>query len=151
MIINYILIAAITVISSFSVNASTLSIEKGLFTRHARNRRRFNEDNELIGVEITSNSLTLNVSSFINSYGVKTKSIGTAFVVTESGNFKLDVMTGILDGYTQEQIKTCKGDYCGYIAPRVTANYEYKGIGVKASALVLGEALVITSGVYINF
>lgn len=149
--INYLLIFIITVMSSFSVNAATISLEKGLFTRHARNRRRFNEDNELIGLEITASGMTLNTSSFVNSYGVKTKSIGTAFVLTESEHVKLDLMVGVLGGYTHEQIKTCKGDYCGYIAPRLTINNDYKGIGVKASALVLGEALVLTSGIYINF
>ncbi len=149
--INYLLIFIITVMSSFSVNAATLSIEKGLFTRHARNRRKFNEDNELIGLEISANGMTLNASSFVNSYGVKTKSIGTAFVLAESEHVKLDLMAGVLDGYTQEQVGACKGDYCGYIAPRLTINRDHKGIGVKASALVLGEALVLTSGIYINF
>lgn len=151
MIFNYCLIFILSVISSFNVNASTFSIEKGLFTRHSRNRRRFNEDNELIGIEIVNNGLTLNASSFINSFGVKTKSIGTAFIVTEGSHFKVDVIAGILDGYTQKQIKTCKGDYCGYIAPRLTLKYDYKGVGVKATAMTLGDVLVITSGVYVNF
>ena len=149
--INYLLIFIITIMSSFSINAATISVEKGLFTRHARDKHRFNEDNELIGLEMTANGMILNASSFVNSYGAKTKSIGTAFAVAESERVKLDVMVGVLDGYTQEQIKTCKGDYCGYIAPRLTINKEYKGVGVKASALVLGEALVLTSGMYINF
>ena len=133
--------------------ADIVSIERSVFTRHADYQDWMNEDNNLVAIEYVRGDFGINISKFNNTYGNKSKTIGASYNVFSWKHLDIDLLAGAVKGYTKEQIRTvCSGEWCAYVAPRVTIKQKITdSFGVKSSAQLFGRALSVTVGVTYEF
>lgn len=143
-----------------TAQADTIEISKGIFTDHL-GFNEYNEDNDLkaIAYYFDDSKWGLSLAKFKNSYYNDTTAAGVSYNLYKGERFEFEVMGGLMKGYTARDsgkfFCPLKGDYeavCWYVAPKGTVNlYSYKGATVKASAIILGTALIATVGFSFTF
>lgn len=138
---------------SFQSSSFELSVDTGISTSHLFDDYEYNEDNHLVAVELEINDIHINVSSFINSYNNPTYSLGSKYSMFDSKYIELSVLYGFMQGYTSEQIGVCThNNYCVFAAPSVEFKYPVtEKLDISTTSLLLGNALVITTGVTYKF
>lgn len=141
-----------TILPSLAM-ADSFSVNYGVNTTHINHEEWMNEDNGLIAIEWMGDKHGVNASSFVNTYGNDTLTLGGSYSLFEYNFINLDLMYGIVKGYEEREIPTViDKDYGFYFAPRFSASVDlYKELAVKASVQLFGEAVVTTVGLEINF
>lgn len=138
---------------SVSAQAAEISVEHGIFTKHFRYDPRMNEQNRFNAIELRLDGYGFNASAFNNTYGNDTKTAGAYYTVFERKYIEVDLMYGVVNGYTQEQLGSlCSNDNCLYVAPRVTLKHGITDkTSVKLSAQMFGNAIMTTVGLRYSF
>lgn len=152
--IKYASVALIMLLSgAHSIHAQeSVSIETSVYTNHL-DYGNYNENNNLVGIEYQNNDWYLNVTKFKNSYYNDSKTIGSGYRFYNNDIIDLDILFGVVNGYTQEQIKSiCFGENCAYVAPRITINIPItNNLKFKTSTQLFGTAVIVTTGIKYTF
>ena len=149
---KYLLILILTLISTASA-AYSLSVEYGLSVDHLDYEGWMNEDNDFIAVEYVKGKHGVNSSSFVNTFGRQTFTLGGSYSLYSNSFFDFGVLYGVVKGYNKGEIDTViDKDFGVYFAPRVTVKYKiYKNISAKVSSQLFGSAVVTSAGLEIKF
>jgi len=147
------LIVASVILLSSIAHADTLSIEAGVLTNHLDHESWMNEDNDLIAIEYRQGKHGVNASSFVNTYGNQTFTVGGYYSLLNYKYIELGVLYGLVKGYESDQLDTVfTSDLGVYVAPRVTAKYDITdNVDVKVSVQLFGSAVITTAGIGYSF
>jgi hypothetical protein len=135
-------------------NADTLFFDVGVNTTHINEKANQNEDNDFVSIEYRfDNDHGINASSFTNSYGGESYTIGGSYSLVEFKYIELGLLYGVVKGYEKDQLDTnFSSDYGVYVAPRLTIKYDISESWiVKASSQLFGNAVETTAGVGYSF
>jgi len=145
----------------FLTQAATLELASGVYTEHLEeyNTER-NEDNDLIAFNyrFTDSDWGLLAANFTNSYDVKTNALAVTYSVIKYKAVEFELVVGVMKGYTEWELhdKLCPFgedvEYCILIAPKLSIElFNYTGVAPKVSALLMGDAVIVTVGVSYEF
>lgn len=148
----------ILALSLLSLNAHSIeldqldfSLETGIFTTHLSTQNfvenneihAINNNNNLIGFSVARGDLSLELSTFENSYYKRSYTVGIAYDLFSSEYLDLSVSGGIVKGYQEWMIPTnFYKDYSVFVAPTATIKYN----SVFTSVRLLGEAINVSVG-----
>ena len=93
------LIVASAILLSSIAHADTLSLELGVSTNHLDYESWMNEDNDLIAIEYKQGNHGINASSFVNTYGNQTFTVGGSYSLVDYKCIELGVLYGLVKGY----------------------------------------------------
>ncbi len=155
------LIIVICIQPTKAKDSGSLEVTKGITTNHVDSFEGYNEDNGMTVIEydLPDSDWGVLVTKFNNSYYTDTIAIAGVYSVYEYKQFEVNVISGLMKGYTAEDIgnelcplKGKASDICWFLAPRVLLSvYENKDYAVKASVLLFGTAIVTTVGLEYKF
>ena len=128
--------------------ADELRINYGVNTTHMDSEH-YNETNHLVAIEY-NNWL---VATFQNSHYTQSYAVGGSYSLYTKSIFELDILGGVMYGYSPEQVPTClENKLCLFVAPRLTANYKLNSDwSLNASTMLFGNAVITTVGVTWRF
>ena len=128
--------------------ADELRINYGVNTTHMDSEH-YNETNHLVAIEY-NNWL---VATFQNSHYTQSYAVGGSYSLYTKSIFELDILGGVMYGYSPEQVPTClENKLCLFVAPRLTANYKLNSDwSLNASTMLFGNAVVTTVGLTWRF
>ena len=129
-------------------DADELRINYGVNTTHMDSEH-YNETNHLVAIEY-NNWL---VATFQNSHYTQSYAVGGSYSLYTKSIFELDILGGVMYGYSPEQVPTClENKLCLFVAPRLTANYKLNSDwSLNASTMLFGNAVITTVGVTWRF
>jgi len=141
--------------------AGTFEMHYGLSTNHTENYEyKYNEDNNLWAASYRFNDSSWGVlgSKFDNSFYVESYAAAATYSLFEAGPVEFELLTGLLKGYTEIQLGSTlcpfgvDSDICFFIAPKLSLEvFDYKGFSPKVSAMILGNAFIVTAGFSYKF
>ncbi len=154
-------VASIAMLYPLPSDAAQLEIARGVYTEHLEeyNTER-NEDNSLIAFNyrFTDSDWGLLAANFTNSYDIKTNALAVTYSVIKYKAVEFELVVGVMKGYTEWELhdKLCpfgeEAEYCILIAPKLSVElFNYKGVAPKVSALLMGDAVIVTVGVSYEF
>ena len=134
-----------------SVTPYEVLIEYGVYTEHLVTdyyerdgvTYELNEDNKLIGLIVKQGKVSIEASTFINSYNSRSYSIGLGYEVYRFEYLSFGLSGGLIKGYENKQIPTnFYSDYSVYAAPYARLHSDYGYVTIRA----LGEAINASIG-----
>ena len=142
------LIVASAILLSSIAHADTLSLELGVSTNHLDYESWMNENNDLVAIEYKQGKHGVNASSFVNTYGNQTFTVGGSYSLVNYKYIELGLLYGLVKGYESGQLDTVfTGDLGLYVAPRVTLKYDItERVNAKVSVQLFGSAVVTSAG-----
>ena len=156
-----VIVATIAMLLPLPSNAAKLEIARGVYTYHLEEYNTVrNEDNNLIAFNyrFTDSDWGLLGTNFTNSYDIKTNALAVTYSALKWRAVELELVVGVMKGYTEWELhdKLCPfgedSDYCFLIAPKLSVElFNYKGVTPKVSALLMGEAVIVTVGFSYEF
>jgi hypothetical protein len=123
----------------------SISVMASFFTLHIDKDedKTYNEDNNLIGFEYKVDDYYFYISTYDNTYGERSETIGMGYNLYENKYFAFDGLFGFATGY--ERIVP-------YIAPRTTFKYDLnKHVTIKTSYQMFGKAFIAMLGFEYKF
>ena len=148
-------------LTAINAQAATLELASGVYTHHLEedNTER-NEDNSLIAFNyrFTDSDWGLLATTFTNSYDIKTNALAVTYSVIKYRAVEFELVLGLMKGYTEWELhdKLCpfgeESDTCFLVAPKLSIElFNYNGVAPKVSALLMGDAVIVTVGVSYEF
>lgn len=156
-----ILVMCFAMLIPFMSIAANFEIAGGVYTEHLEeyNTER-NEDNDLIAFNFrfTDSDWGLLGANFTNSYDIQTNALAVTYSVIKYSVVELELVFGLMKGYTEWELhdKLCpfgeESEICLLVAPKLSVElFNYNGVAPKISALLMGDAVIVTVGVNYEF
>jgi len=156
-----VIVACIVLLIPLPSSAASLELASGVYTEHLEeyNTER-NENNDLIAFNyrFTDSDWGLLAANFTNSYDIKTNALAVTYSVIKYRAVEFELVLGLMKGYTEWELhdKLCpfgeESDTCFLVAPKLSIElFNYNGVAPKVSALLMGDAVIVTVGVSYEF
>lgn len=157
----WVVVVCAALLFPFTSSAKMIELSSGIYTNHLEehNTER-NEDNDLIAFNyrFTDSDWGLLGANFTNSYNIKTNALAVTYSVVKYLSVEVELVFGLMKGYTEWELhdKLCpfgeNSEICLLIAPKISVElFNHNGIAPKVSALLMGEAIIVTVGVGYEF
>ena len=142
----------ILLLLSFNLYAQeSIMIERGIYVTHLDSGD-YNEDNNILAVELNVDNLYFNISAFDNSFYDHSVSFGSGYKFYSVSGFNFDLLYGVVTGYKDHLLTPCLGMLCAYIVPRISYDMNLtERVAISQSVKLFGTAVVFGVGLKYKF
>jgi len=133
---------------SFSAKAESIEILLGGWSKHYIDTEEvFNESHKMIGVKYGNWSF----GKFTNSYNNKSVFLNKTFEIYKYNNLSLNVVSGIVTGYTKKQTHDAYIGNGNSILLMPEISYKLKMLTINNTIIPQGGGFILTSSLSIRF